>query len=107
MRTRKWIHSKLFFLLVGCMFCGFLIGTRIQLSSVKAETGHSGLPGHTGLAAKTVFVDVGPFGKHNRAAKHLTREHVKQAKSGWTVLDVEPYTENGDLEGFFVTYVKK
>jgi hypothetical protein len=33
--------------------------------------------------------------------------HQEYAREGWTLQEVTIYTENGDLEGFFITYVKE
>ena len=56
------------------------------------------------LAAVTVFVDA-TFGmRKDSAARELTEAHAAFAASGFVVVDVVGYTENGDLQGFFVTY---
>jgi hypothetical protein len=60
----------------------------------------------SGRLGKTVFVDVSAVGRRNKAAKRMTKMHMEYAKKGWTVVNVVVYTENGDLEGFFVSYVK-
>jgi len=54
--------------------------------------------------AITVFVDVDWGGREDGAAKELTRAHTAFSSRGYRVVDVEGYTENGDLQGFFVTY---
>lgn len=54
--------------------------------------------------AVTVFVDVDWGGREDGAAKELTRAHAAFSARGYRVVDVEGYTENGDLQGFFVTY---
>ena len=59
-----------------------------------------------GVAAITVFVDVDFGGREDHAARQLTRAHAAFAAYGYAVVDVESYTENGDLQGFFVTYRK-
>jgi hypothetical protein len=59
-----------------------------------------------GKDAKTVFMDVGALGKKDRAAKRMTKQHEKFAMEGWTVANVAVYTDDGDFEGFYVTYVK-
>jgi len=41
------------------------------------------------------------------AANELNRAHQAYAAHGFEVLDVDPYIENGDLQGFFVTYRKR
>ncbi len=60
----------------------------------------------SGRLGKTVFVDVSAFRRRTHAAKRMTEMHMEYAKKGWTVVNVAVYTEDGDLEGFFVTYVK-
>lgn len=58
------------------------------------------------LPAVTVWVEA-TWGMRNQgAANGLTRAHSAFAKYGYKVVSVEPYIENGDLQGFFVTYQK-
>ncbi len=52
-------------------------------------------------------VDASRFGRKEKAAKGMTELHEEFAQEGWTVIGVAVYTENQDLEGFFVTYVKE
>ncbi|HET6806552.1 MAG TPA: hypothetical protein VFH59_14050 [Frateuria sp.] len=64
----------------------------------RAET----IPGDT----VTVFVDA-TFGfRKNHMASKLTRTHAEYAARGYHFVDMEPYNENGDLVGFFVTYAR-
>ena len=81
---------------------GVMLGTT-QSFAGKTNENSAAAPERGG---KTVFVGVSVIGKKDRAAKRMTKLHEKYAKEGWTVADVAVYTENGDLEGFFVTYVK-
>jgi hypothetical protein len=60
-----------------------------------------------GRIAKTVFLDISVFGRKDRAANRMTKMHQEYAREGWTLQEVTIYTENGDLEGFFITYVKE
>ena len=56
--------------------------------------------------AKTVTVYVGmTFGK-KKAAEEINATHVKMEKDGWRFADMETNTENGDTEGFWVTYTR-
>jgi hypothetical protein len=58
------------------------------------------------LPAVTVWVEA-TWGMRNQgAANNLTKAHSAFAKYGYKVVSVEPYIENGDLQGFFVTYQK-
>lgn len=59
------------------------------------------------LAAITIFVDADWGGREDGAARELTRAHVAFATQGYEVISVAAYTENGDLEGFFVTYRRR
>lgn len=53
----------------------------------------------------TIYLDVGVRGRTERAAERMTQLHAEYFAKGWTVVDVDPYIENGDLQGFFITYV--
>jgi hypothetical protein len=54
--------------------------------------------------AITIFVDVDWGGREDGAARELTRAHSAFAARAYLIVDVEAFTENGDLQGFFVTY---
>ena len=56
--------------------------------------------------ATTIWVDASWGFRNQGAANDLTRAHKAFAARGYKVADVEPYIENGDLQGFFVTYQK-
>ena len=58
------------------------------------------------LPAVTVWVDASWGFRNDGAANNLTQAHVAFAKYGYKVVSVQPYIENGDLQGFFVTYQK-
>lgn len=55
----------------------------------------------------TVFVDA-TFGfRKKHMATELTKSHADYAARGYRYVDMAPYSENGDLVGFFVTYTKQ
>ena len=58
------------------------------------------------LSAVTIWVDASWGFRNQGAANSLSRAHQAFATRGYKVLSVEPYIENGDLQGFFVTYQK-
>ena len=58
------------------------------------------------MAAVTLWVDASWGFRNQGAANDLTRAHNAFAAFGYKVASVEPYIENGDLQGFFVTYQK-
>ena len=60
----------------------------------------------THLPAVTIWVDATWGFRHQGAANSLTRAHQAFAAQGYKVVSVAPYIENGDLQGFFVTYQK-
>ena len=56
--------------------------------------------------AITVFQDVSGIGRKDRAAKNMSKKHREMAESDWRFADMEVYTENGDLEGFYLSYTR-
>ena len=58
------------------------------------------------LPAVTIWVDASWGFRNQGAANNLTRAHSAFAQRGYKVQSVQPYIENGDLQGFFVTYQK-
>jgi len=58
------------------------------------------------LAAVTIWVDSTWGFRRQGAANALSDAHQAFATRGYKVVSVEPYIENGDLQGFFVTYQK-
>ncbi|GAB3385822.1 hypothetical protein [Lysobacter fragariae] len=58
------------------------------------------------LPAVTIWVDASWGFRNQGAANNLTKSHSAFASKGYKVVDVAPYIENGDLQGFFVTYQK-
>jgi hypothetical protein len=56
-----------------------------------------------GATAKTVWVD----GKgQSSMASDVSKMHAKMNAEGWRFADLEVYTEDGDMKGMFVTYVR-
>jgi hypothetical protein len=68
--------------------------------AAAAEAARNNLP------AVTIWVDATWGFRRQGAANDLSRGHGAFAAHGYKVVSVEPYIENGDLEGFFVTYQK-
>jgi len=87
------------------------------LAAGAAAPAHAGLFGKNpdqaaqdaqdkGLRAVTLWVDATWGFRNQGAANALSRAHQAFASRGYDVVSVEPYIENGDLQGFFVTYQK-
>ena len=52
---------------------------------------------------KTVWLD----GKgQSSMADKVNKLHAEMAAKGWTFASLEVYTEDGDMQGLFVTYVR-
>lgn len=75
-----------------------LFGKKPEVSAQEAASAN--------LPAVTIWVDASWGFRNQGAANNLTRAHSAFADKGYKVLSVEPYIENGDLQGFFVTYQK-
>ena len=59
-----------------------------------------------GMLAATIWVDASWGFRKQGAANDLSAAHRAYTSRGYRVASVEPYIENGDLQGFFVTYQK-
>ncbi|MEN1728672.1 MAG: hypothetical protein AAGJ52_09550 [Pseudomonadota bacterium] len=53
----------------------------------------------------TVNHDVSRLTRTEGAARYMTALHAHYFERGFRVISVEPYIEDGDLKGFFITYV--
>lgn len=59
------------------------------------------------MPAVTIWVDATWGFRKSGAANDLSAAHKAFYAAGHHVVDVQPYIENGDLQGFFVTYKKR
>lgn len=85
-----------------CALAGLLAGLALAGGGAVAQTPAAVIA----PAAETVYLDVGGLGRKGRAAEKLTVLHRERAAAGWTFASLDPYLENGDLQGFWVTYVQ-
>lgn len=86
--------------LIGVLI-GVLLGVVFaQSSPLSAQTA----PGARCQEAKTVFQDSSRFSRRGGGAKNMSEVHTEYTREGWRFEDMEAYVENGDLEGFFLTY---
>ena len=56
--------------------------------------------------ATTVFVNTVIGSRTGGSAKRINESHAEMEAKGWRFMSLETYSENGDLVGFFVTFVK-
>ncbi len=61
----------------------------------------------TGQQTVSIYVDVDLGARKAGSAGELNQSHRAFNASGYQVASVVGYTENGDLQGFFVTYVRR
>ena len=59
-----------------------------------------------GLQASTVFVSDKTGSRQKGSASELSKTHKTEQDQGWDFADMETYIEDGDLQGFFVTYTR-
>ena len=78
---------------------GPVLAADLEVMAAKAESAHD--------PAVTVWIDATWGLRRAGAAKDLNAAHRIFGAHGFEVVSVEPYIENGDLEGFFVTYRRK
>ncbi len=55
----------------------------------------------------TIYLDTDLGSRKKGAAKLLTKSHQAYAEKGYELVDIQIYIEDGDQEGFFVTYSKR
>lgn len=99
----NWLNSYRILPLVLALVCGTLLGVTVQSFAGKKTAAAEGA---SARLAKTVYKDVSVFGRKDKAAKRMTKMHQEYGREGWNVQNIVLYTENGDMQGFFVTYVK-
>ncbi len=61
----------------------------------------------SGQRTVSLYVDVDLGARKSGSATELNQAHRAFNASGFDVVSVVGYTENGDLQGFFVTYVRR
>jgi hypothetical protein len=90
------------------IFLTILIGLNFSASQSFAQDAVDTLPEPTFDCeeALTVFQDVSGIGRKSKAARNMTKTHAERAQEGWRFIGLAVYTENGDLEGFFLSYTR-
>ena len=59
------------------------------------------------LQASTVFIPDKAGNRQKGSASKLTESHRNAEKQGWNFDEMSVYNEDGDLQGFFVTYTRE
>ncbi len=58
------------------------------------------------LQASTIFVSDKRVSRKKGSAKRISDTHKSSESQGWDFKDLEIYIEDGDLQGFFITYTR-
>ncbi|NIM69843.1 MAG: hypothetical protein GTN86_11680 [Xanthomonadales bacterium] len=58
------------------------------------------------IQASTVFVDDKTGSRKRGSADRISETHKTAERQGWDFKDLEIYIEDGDLQGFFITYTR-
>lgn len=75
----------------------------LKIPNVKMSQIPESPVGPPGRKAYTIYMGRG--GEKIKAAKRMNALHELMAAKGYTLHDTEPYLENADLEGWWITYV--
>ncbi len=99
---RTGLALGLFGLAVGIVIGFALAGQAPQAQEIKPA------PPQSAMAPPIAVVEwvdvVGPFRK-NGGANGINSRNEKMAEKGYVFADLEPYLENGDLQGYWVVYM--
>jgi len=76
----------------------------LAMPFTMAEQHDANHPSNCTTQSVTVFQDVAAMNRRKGAGQNLTELHQKYEAMGYDFADLEIYIEDGDLEGFFVTY---
>ena len=88
-------------LMMTCLLITFGSWANPNPRKIAAETAEKN------LASITVYWDVNLFSRKKLAAKNMTELHQAFNDQGYDLLTINPYTENSDLQGFFISYKKR
>jgi len=99
------LSRVLFTALIAVAMLGATLGAHAGILAKKPETVAQEAM-QANMQSVTIWVDASWGFRNQGAANSLNRAHEAFAARGYRVLSVEPYIENGDLQGFFVTYQK-
>ncbi len=78
--------------------------------AIAAEDDDASTPGTNKcpkLQASTIFVPDKASSRKKGSAKKISETHDVAEAQGWNFHDLDVYIEDGDLQGFFVTYTRE
>lgn len=59
------------------------------------------------LQASTIFIPDKSFSRKKGSAKNISESHKNAESQGWNFDEMSIYIEDGDLQGFYVTYTRE
>lgn len=91
-------------------FLILLIAVAVNGAYAQEDDADAATPGPTKCAklqASTVFIPDKAGNRKKGSASVLTESHRNAENQGWNFDEMSIYIEDGDLQGFFVTYTRE
>jgi hypothetical protein len=85
---------------------GLLLATIFLSSPALAAKDEDKPKGCPERIASTIFVADKTGSRQGGSAKKISETHRTAQAQGWTFDEMQIYIEDGDLQGFFITYTK-
>ena len=93
---------------VAALLAACLITPALALAATQSQYDKKAAEfAQNGTQTVSLYVDVDLGARKNGSASELNQAHLAFNTNGYQVQSVVGYTENGDLQGFFVTYVRR
>jgi hypothetical protein len=80
--------------------------TIFMSASVHAEEEKAKPAKCPAIQASTIFVSDKTGSRKKGSAERISETHKTAESQGWDFDDLEIYIEDGDLQGFFITYTR-
>lgn len=94
--------------LVAAVLAAALLAPALATAATQAQYDKKAAEAaRTGEQTVSLYVDVDLGARKSGSATELNQAHRAFNANGYAVASVVGYTENGDLQGFFVTYVRR
>lgn len=91
-------------------FALFLIFTLASSELLAQEDDDASTPGPEKcpeIQASTIFVKDKSGNRQDGSAERISETHDTAEAQGWNYHDLQVYIEDGDLQGFFITYTRE
>lgn len=93
---------------IAAVLASCLLAPSLALAASQAHYDKkAGEAASSGMQTVSIYVDVDLGARKSGSATELNQSHRAFNANGYQVASVVGYTENGDLQGFFVTYVRR